>query len=203
MFKFVGKKKIAGLITAFIGLVAVVGASVSSAFAYKPSYDEYRAGSENYGLLRCEGDASLDVKKLKLTFDIPSLPQVNDGTDINYRSKVTSEYTLYNPADEAVTARLLVPELEKPNYFGENPEVVPVIKVNGEGVQTTVRHLAYESYGRREGVTLLNDWYSDGFFNPDLPVHTYKITGNANLTSAYLEGDIITDFTKARYITNA
>ncbi len=201
MFKFVNKKKIAGIFAAFIGLVAVVGASVSSAFAYRPSYDEYRIGSVSSGILCCQGEASLDVKKLKLTFDVPSMPQADDYTDVNYRSKVTSEYTLYNPWDETVTARLVVPEMQKPNYFGNNPDVTPVVTVNGEKVQTEVRHSAIEYYGKG-GVELSDEWYSDAFFNPELPVHTYKINAGANLSYAYLKGDIITDYTKARYIAD-
>lgn len=200
MFKFVNKKKIAGIFAAFISLVVVVGASVSSAFAYRPSYDEYRMGSVSNGILCCRGDASLDVKNLKLIYNVLSLPQVDDYTDVNYRSKVTSEYTLYNPANETVTVRLVVPEMEKPNYFGNNPDVTPVVTVNGTEVQTEVRHTA-KDYDKG-GVELSDDWYSDAFFNPELPVHTYKINASANMTFAYLKGDIITDYTKARYIAD-
>ncbi len=194
MFKFVNKKRIAGLVAALICFIAVVGASVSSAFAYKPSYyDEYRMGSDNYGIFQSYEDPSVYVKKMKLIYDIPSLPQVDDYSDINYRSKVTSEYTLYNPADEAVSVRLFAQEMERPNYFGNNPDVTPSIKVNGEEVETVVRHFA---------LTVSDEWYSDAFFNPDLPVHTYKINASPNLTYAYLKGDIISDFTKARYIAD-
>lgn len=200
MFKFVNKKKIAGLFAAFLSLVAVVGASVGSAFALRVSYDEYRMGSVSSGILCCRGDASLDVKKLKLTYDVPSLPQTDDLTDVNYRSTVTSEYTLYNPANETVTARLVVPEMQKPNYFGNNPDVTPVVTVNGTEVQTVARHTARDY--DKGGVEISDDWYWDAFFNPELPVHTYKISAGANLSFAYLKGDIITDYTKARYIAD-
>lgn len=182
-------------------LFALFIAAVAPVFASRVYVESYRAGSMGYGVYQRKGDVPLNVKSFKLTFNISDFPQV-EGLDLNYRSNVTGEYVIYNPSDEAVTAQLIIPETEAPNYFGRDFGREPQVKVNGEGVQTTVRYLTERIYGSNAPIELSDEWYSDGFFNPDLPVHVYKVSASANFGFAYLKGDIINDYTKARYISD-
>ena len=187
MFKFIDKKKICIFLIAVITLFTLFGTTAINAFAYRP-YDEYRVGSNGKGAYPVN-DTPIMVKGMKLIFDITDFPQV-DESGINYRSTVTSEYTLYNPTNETVVEKLVIPELERPNYFNEDFDLSPKVKVNGELKETQIRH----------SPTASDEWYSDNFFSPGLPVHKYKIT--SNVSYAYLKGDIITDYTKARYISD-
>lgn len=191
MFKFIDKKKICIFLIAVITLFIAFGTTAVNAFAYRPSYGEYRSGSLSEGIYPVD-DTPITVKGMKLVFDISDFPQINSDSGINYRSTVTGEYTLYNPTEQTATANLVIAEPERPNYFKDDFDRSPKITVNGEAVAPQIR------YSRNR--TFSDEWYADSFFSPDLPVHIYKI--KANVSYAYLKGDIISDYSKARYIAD-
>ena len=117
------------------------------------SRSPYWEGENSQGTIFMEDDIPIEVVSERLTFDIPTLPYTTYRSGeyfIEYDSKVTAEYTFYNPTDMTITAKMLFPYGELPEYAnlrdkGGNSLVAAEhekyqITVNGEAVEKTVRH---------------------------------------------------------------
>ena len=117
------------------------------------SRSPYWEGENSQGTIFMEDDIPIQVVSEKLTFDIPTLPYTTYRSGeyfIEYDSKVTAEYTFYNPTDMTITAKMLFPYGELPEYANlrdkDGNSLVAKehekyqITVNGEAVEKTVRH---------------------------------------------------------------
>ncbi len=149
-------------------------------------------GTSGTGAMVSEGSCPLVVEHETLIFDVPEFPSNYYGSTedfLAYGAKVTAEYTFCNPTDMTVTAKLLFPYGVEPDYgayfYGEegqeyvgNPDKGKYgAQINGEDAQTTVRH-SYPGNVRdfdpsAEMSRLQDDFITDGFLHPDLPVHIY------------------------------
>ena len=166
----------------------------------------YWEGQDVSGAFVTGEDCPIVVEKEVLTFDIQELPQHSYGSEADfqqYSAKVTAEYTFYNPADYTVTATLLFPFGNLPDYTqiseyheGEGyryfyPENLSSFRVavNGQPIDAVLRHTftdldyhfdqnegtaGYFAFDVHENLARLIDGYAeDPFYSPDLPVTKY------------------------------
>lgn len=184
------KKRIAGLFAA-TALVAVFAAStVSPVFAKtspSPPLQSWSAGSPNVAIELRDSKTPVDITSVKIVYNVPHFPSVSDKTDVNYRATVDTEYTLSNPTDEEITVKLSLQEQSAPDYFSGGRQDGVIITVGGEEI----------SYG-----TMDDEMRSYGFYKPDTPVHTFKVSRADNIEDGWYKGSIIKDATKARYIAS-
>lgn len=166
-------------------------------------------GTDANGVIFKEGDVPIEVESELLTFDIPTLPYVSyrDAQSfLAYDSKVTAEYTFYNPTDMTITATLLFP-------FGTYPEYARLydketgktlyaedlarygVYINGEKIEAKLRHtniFGYDKFDTDQHLaSLSDDFIKDDFYHPDLTVtkYNYEIVGQ-ELASAFFKIDI-------------
>ena len=77
------------------------------------------SGVDSTGALVVGEDCPIEVTSELLTLYISEFPEsyYNDSESfLAYTGRVTAEYTLYNPSDYTVTAKLLFPFGELPSY---------------------------------------------------------------------------------------
>lgn len=172
-------KKLSLILCAAMALVFTVPAATTSAFANSAPPWEY--GVDVQGLVVTHENSVLEVEHENLTFNIKNFPTAGHGspTDDNYKSTVTAEYHFYNPSVETVHTQMAFASGELPQYYDDISSLSAFVTVNGEEVPVEKRH----TYGRYNGNFLDEaldqirpDWYSDGFFSPDLPVTEYTVT---------------------------
>lgn len=141
----------------------------------------YWGGTTAAGTAVLEEDCPLEIESELLTFDIPVFPENRYSADSKEaisgylsQTRVTAEYTFYNPASYDVTATLAFP-------FGKTPDYIEAKDVSGEAwgaridgkpVQTKIRHTFSRSRYTNDDdpKRLLGEYKSDPFFTPDLPV---------------------------------
>ncbi|MBQ9467961.1 MAG: hypothetical protein IJU52_03030 [Clostridia bacterium] len=141
----------------------------------------YWGGTTAAGTAVLEEDCPLEIESELLTFDIPAFPENRYSADSKEaisgylsQTRVTAEYTFYNPASYDVTATLAFP-------FGKTPDYIEAKDVSGEAwgaridgkpVQTKIRHTFSRSRYTNDDdpKRLLGEYKSDPFFTPDLPV---------------------------------
>ena len=142
-------------------------------------------GTDAAGTVISSGDCPVEVTKEVLTFDISQTPSVSGHSVIkNFDakgSKVTAEYTFYNPSDMEITAQLAFPFGSYPDYASEKTEFD--ITVNGEIIDKSVRHTLRtgRQFNLENDIAGLSDEYiSLGFFSPDMLVtaYTYTVVGD-------------------------
>ena len=182
-------------------LVAAITLLIMLSFAVTPSYANSRApyweGTDSNGVIFKEGDVPIEVESELLTFDIPTLPYNSYRSGeyfLEYDSKVTAEYTFYNPTDMTITATLLFPFGEKPEYSNlidkdkNNLSEAELNKydvtVNGQPIEKRIRHTYKNSstniFDADEHIASLSDEYLiKENITPDTPVtkYTYTISG--------------------------
>ena len=148
-------------------------------------------GSDGNGVIVMGDSVPLEVTSELLTFDIPTLPYAtyrDQETFLAYDSKVTAEYTFYNPTDMTITATLVFPFGKRPEYGSIVTDKYGVM-VNGEKINTNLRHTAYSSNFNAEGdaAKLLDEYLEDDFYSPDLTVtkYTYEIGGSEALSESF------------------
>lgn len=169
-------RKAIALVIAFILILSTVSASANSA-------QTYFSGRDATGAV-LKGESPIVVEHEELTFQIPSFPEkyyASFEDFMRYNSFVSARYRFYNPSGYTVTAKLLFPFGGQPNYaYGgelqEDSEKYGVL-VNGERIESTLRH-SFSRFGEfdlEEDLQKLHDDYiSDGFYRPDLPVTEYS-----------------------------
>lgn len=131
-------------------LLLFAGARPVSATA--PSESHYQHGVAHLGVILANRDRPIVVEHTLLTFDLQEFPQSHYESEeefLTYSSRVTAEYTLYNPSDMTVTAKLLLPCNAVPQYgILDNSETGDAItpnaeqyhiQVNGEMVEKQLR----------------------------------------------------------------
>ncbi len=155
------------------------------------SAQKYFLGVDATGAV-IKGSASpIIVEHERLTFDIGEFPKSYYETQeeyLEYNAKVTAEYTFYNPSEYTVTAKLLFPFGNTPWYiqggYNENGEYVYPddiqkydITVNGQVVDKKIRYTSTSLSNRfdleTELALIADDFVSDPFYAPDLPVTKY------------------------------
>lgn len=161
------KQLLASLLTLTLALLFTPNASANSA-------PKFFRGTDAYGAIVTEENCPITVEGELLTFDIPDFP--SEGSNPNYKANVTAEYTFYNPADYTVTARLEFPFGSAPGYGTNKNELTQYdITVNGAAIDKKVRHTYYDGRfeAEQELARIEDEFKSDDFFSPDLPVTKY------------------------------
>lgn len=156
----------------------------------------YWEGTSSSGVVTKEGDVPIVVEGELLTFDLPTLPYAkyrDSETFLAYDSKVTAEYTFYNPTDMTITATLFFPFDSHPDYSKASASEVLEkygVYVNDEKIDARIRHTNYLNY---DGLavneliaTLSDEFLQDDFYTPDLTVtkYSYEVVGHSD-SSAY------------------
>lgn len=195
------KKTLHKIVSAVVALFAAVPCAVSPAFANSgPMYEEGVTASG--AIVRGEKSA-LAVESEKLTFNISDFPDAEFPQ--NYRSTVTAEYKFVNTTENTVKTSMAFPLGNLPPYFEHswsNLSLAPTVTVNGSEVEAQVRYPygSYESFS--ESVKNISDeWYSDGFYRPDLPVTEFAVSMDVqDYGYAYAVGEFKCDASKTRLI---
>ncbi len=166
--------------------------------AYANSAVMQWSGMDSTGAIVVDENCPIEVEKEVLTFDIAEFCDHFPTKEalLAYSSKVTAEYTFYNPTDQTVTATLAFPFGQKPHYAivydWESDEFLTDldtekydITVNGQVIEKTTRYTlkgVYSQFNLSEDLHRLSDTYlSDGFYSPTMAVTTYTyLVGGAN-----------------------
>ena len=159
------------------------------------SAQQYWEGTDASGQIVTEGPSPLIIDSEELTFEIHQFPQTDIGSTSQlqeYTDHVVAEYTLSNPSDYTVTARLFFPFGHVPSYISilddrGIPQFYPDsssrgVSVNGQEVEYTLRH-SYSHYHKKfdiqKDLSRLKEEVTDhAFFRQDLPVHFYHFKVN-------------------------
>lgn len=148
-------------------------------------------GTNGIGVTVVDEDNPIVVEHEKLTFDIASFPEQDSSLADN--AKVTAQYTLYNPSEQAVTATLLFPFGTQPTYayyyteaqkteMGYLYDVDVVddtqqydILMDGQPVEKKLRHSYYAAFLDEEFVLeeQLQRLHEDFVSTPEQPVTKY------------------------------
>lgn len=195
------------------GLLAAKPNAATPAFANSAMRFEY--GVTSSGMVVRNENSVIGVESEKLTFDIPDFP--TSGGEKSYRSTVTAEYKFVNPTENQVNLSLAFPLGGMPDYFIAADNLKPHIYADGTEIPVQTRH-TYSTdiiYGGdfigdydfgTEVKKISDEWYSDGFYNVDLPVtkYTMKIDRTGLNSNAVVEcaANLNCDKTKVRYITD-
>lgn len=167
-----------------LGLMTLLGAlSLSILPAAANSAQRYFVGTNASGLIVRGEHSPITVEHEELTFKLDSVSNYigNEEAAAAYSSTVTAAYTFKNPSDMTITARLLFPFGNRPDYLSSSAAAAMEqkydITVDGESIDYTVRH-TYSPYGRkfelqRDLAALRDDYTSDSFFYPDMTVTRY------------------------------
>ena len=158
------------------------------------------SGVDSAGAIVWEEHSPVVVEKEVLTFDIQEFPE-NHYSDLDsylaYSGKVTAEYTFYNPADYAVTAKLLFPFGCEPayaanEYYGRDVEKYDIL-LDGKPIEKTMRHTlssGFDQFDLETDLALLHDEYvEDAFYTLDLPVFKYVFMPGGVDTETYGAAD--------------
>lgn len=174
--------------------ICLIGMSLTMTSILANSAQTQWTGTDSTGAIVLEKDSPIIVEKELLTFDIQEFPEsyYRESKDfISYSTKVTAEYTFYNPADYTVTATLAFPfggtadyafiyDYENDNYLLNLDTEKYDITVDDEVINKQLRHtLMYYGwqFELEEDLAKLHDGFmEDSFYYPDQPVtkYTYK-----------------------------
>ncbi len=191
------KKRLFRIGACVVCLLLSMGTSPLLAFAN--SAQSWFEGVDGNGAIMTDSESPIVVEKERLTLDIQELPKnryENGEEYLAYSAKVTAEYTFYNPSEYTVTAKLLFPFGNAPNYAseyrGDDGNYHPVddtdkyeITVDGVPVERRIRHTLSNGMGGFELETdlpLVQDGFvEDEFYTQDLTVtkYTFEISGVA------------------------
>lgn len=177
------------LVTMLVLTAAVTPAAANSA-------QTHWTGVDATGAVVQDAHCPIVVEAERLIFDIRQFPEIY-GRELeaflSYSGSVTAEYTFYNPADYAVTATLLFPFGCAPSYapddcYGRDAEKYDIL-VDGAAIDRTLRHTLSDRYARfdldRDLALLHDDYVTDDFLTPDLPVTKYVFVPEGVDTETY------------------
>ena len=139
-------------------------------------------GKDANGIVAADEDCPIVVEHETLTFNINDLPDANpyEGDNSSLESYVTAEYTFYNPSDAEITATLAFPfGVVKSTDYDATDERYS-ITVNGEKIETELRHTYYYSRSGEFDVNeniprLVDDYVRDDYFNDELKIKKYTV----------------------------
>lgn len=154
-------------------------------------------GVDVAGATVTDRNCPIEVTREVLTFDLAEFPKDyyhNRHEYLAYTGRVTAEYTFSNPTDLTVTARLVFPFGNQPDYAGyvydektqsyvTNADTEKYeLTLNGQAIEKKIRYTLNTSrqFNLSEDLPKLLDHYvSDPFFSPDMTVtkYTYLIGG--------------------------
>lgn len=191
------------LVSMFLFNTSAITVSANSA-------QSHWSGVDSAGAIITDKNCPVIVENELLTFDISEFPDnyyENAEDFLKYSSKVTAEYTFYNPADYEVTATLVFPFGNLPDYaydYYDSGKYVTAddttkynILINGEPTEKRVRHTLFDRHGQfdaDEDIPLLcDDYISDSFLNPDTAVAKYQYQISGVDTSTYRAATIAMD----------
>ena len=182
-------KKMFCLITSAL-IIALTSISASA-----NSSQMYWSGQSGSSTIIKDEKSPLIVESELLTFDLQEFPKnYYSSTEEfeNYSGKVTAKYTIKNPTDKDVTARLAFPFGTMPAYdfseefnFQEIPKMYDdkyKISVNGKEIDKTLRHTFSYGFGafdyKNDTQNLCDEYKKDDFYSPDTPVKVYVFEAN-------------------------
>lgn len=187
-------RKTVKLIGAVI-LCALLFATLSiSALANSAVVDYEDDGAEATAIIVADENTPLTVEKELLTLDIEELPKSRyrySEEAKNFKSAVTAEYTIYNPTEKDVTARLLFPFGSTPDYIDRETVCELITKderfgitFNGAKAATDIRHsyspyVFYGEFDTEKELSKLSDSYiDDGFYfaNQTVTKYIFEVT---------------------------
>lgn len=158
------KKGVLKILTLAVALCAALPCAVTPAFAN--SGMRYEHGVTSAGVQVNETSA-LAVESEKLTFDIVDYPEYGDISD--YKSTVTAEYKFVNTSETDVVTGMAFPMKGSRSVEGKMP--APKIMLDGVDLAVQTRHTCAREFDFSKQVKfILDDFYSDGFYNTELPV---------------------------------
>lgn len=151
------------------------------------------------GAVMTDTESPVEVEREVLTFDITEFPDFDykSVSDMQaYSSKVTAEYTFFNPSEYEITAKLLFPFGNRPNYyFGrvfdeEKGSYVYYddtekfnIMARGEEIEKTLRHTYSKGFGdfelEEQLSRLREDFFEEGFLTRSTAVVKYTFSVNS------------------------
>ncbi|MBE6114699.1 MAG: hypothetical protein E7191_06420 [Erysipelotrichaceae bacterium] len=143
---------------------------------------------ESSGIILESDNSPIIIEHETLKFDINTFPETYSyrKKDLLYDSYVTAEYTMYNPSDNTVTARLYFPYGNIPSYHYDFDKIYQPtehsILVDEEEIQYKVRH-TYSFYNRDFDLDtdlpkLIDGYVIDDFYTPDMEVFKYVFSLN-------------------------
>ena len=148
-------------------------------------------GSFSTGLILATPDTELQLRSIFLNYDINEFPKsriYKKDTLLSYSAKMSAQYTLFNPTDSDITAKLLFPFNTTPSYIYKLDRSLDTSKynltVNGEEVDKSLRHtysnrFDYDFDIDTETSKLCDTYAYDSCFAPDTAItkYTYEISG--------------------------
>lgn len=177
-------------------------------------------GSDATGAIIQDEDCPLIITHEQLTFDIIEFPE-SYYSDIDdyyaYNASVTAAYTIYNPSQYEIQARLLFPFGTIPHYgftldYADNLPLMLrdtqryTITLNEETIDSKIRHTYKpnnEEFSLNEDLNKIKDHFLEHeFFNFNLPITkmTYRITevDTENYNAAFTAFSIPQSLTKTK-----
>ena len=186
------KQKIIRLFSVALCVLLLLSGTVLPVYAN--SAQTQWEGVDVTGAIITGENSPIVVEHELLTFDIQEFPDDYYATldeFLAYSGKVTAEYTLYNPSDLTVTAKLLFPFGNEPSY-SENYDYESAtsyyhedtaqydITVNGEVIEKRLRYTlagnAHQFELKQDLALLHDDYVEDDFYFPELNVTKYTFT---------------------------
>ncbi|MBQ9155116.1 MAG: hypothetical protein IJ130_15040 [Solobacterium sp.] len=175
-------------------IVTSVLLSLSAVSVYANSAMSVWRGTDGYGVTVTDGECPLIVEHETLSFHIEDYPQMhydNPQEFYDLKSSVTAEYTIHNPSDMEITAKLLFPFGTGPFYAPYDPETgreyypdpkLYHVMTDGQDAGAVLRfsYAPAESFSLEDDLPEVQDAYcTDSFYRPDLPVHefVYSVSG--------------------------
>lgn len=182
----------------FVLLAVILFGDIFKINAFSNSAKRNWYGVDMTGAIVKDKECPLEVEEEELTFDISEFPDTyydNEAKFLAYSGKVTAKYTFYNPKDYKVTAKLVFPFGNYPDYgcykyshenntssFADDIYKYGV-KVNDKEIKSVLRH-TFSTEGSKfnleNDMSLLHDGFvKDDFYSPDLTVtkYTYEVSG--------------------------
>lgn len=196
------KKGLIKILSAVALLAAALPCAVSPVFAN--SGPRWERGETAAGAIVRNENSVLAVESEKLTFDIVDFPP--NWENVDYKSTVTAEYKFVNTSSNTVHTSMAFPMKVSERYSYGDQEFQPEISVDGVPVECVTRYTSNNYTTFDESVKLISDeWYSNDFYSPDLPVTKYTVSVNKpdGYNHVRIYADVKCDKSKARYIANA
>ena len=196
------KKGLIKVLSAVALLAAALPCAVSPVLANSGPREE--RGETAAGAIVRNENSVLAVESEKLTFDIVDFPPHWENAD--YNSTVTAEYKFVNTSSDTVHTSMAFPMKAGERYRYGDREFAPVISVDGQQIECVTRYTTGKYTDFDEAVKLITDeWYSDDFYNVDLPVTKYTVSVNKpdGYNHVRLSAEVKCDKSKARYIANS